>query len=95
MFWGEGFYVAVFVLDAVDQSGCEGVAKAVETFCFYAGGGEDSVESFAEVDGSGDFAVLVGDERTVLSEVEFLAQVFDHLDGGVVERNIALAGGAL
>ena len=66
---GEGFDVAVFVFDTVDQSGCEGVAEAVETFCFYAGGGEDSVESFAEVDGSGDFAVLVGDERTVLAEV--------------------------
>ena len=95
MFWGEGFYVAVFVLDAVDQSGCEGVAKAVETFCFYAGGGEDSVESFAEVDGSGDFAVLVGDQRTVLTEVEFFAEVFDHFDSGIVERDVALAGGAL
>ena len=40
------------------------MAEAVETFCFYAGSGEDSVESFAEVDGSGDFAVLIGDIRT-------------------------------
>ena len=94
MFGGEGFDVAVFVLDAVDQSGCEGMAEAVETFCFYAGGGEDSVETFAEVDRSGDFAVLIGDEWTVLAEVEFFAQVFYHFDGGVVERNVALAGGA-
>ena len=69
LFGGEGFDVAVFVPDSVDQSGCEGMAEAVEAFCFYAGGGEDSVEAFAEVDGSGDFAVLVGDERTVLAEV--------------------------
>ena len=40
---GEGFDVAVFVFDTVDQSGCEGMAKAVETFGFYAGGGEDSI----------------------------------------------------
>ena len=94
MFWGEGFDVAVFVLDSVDQSGCEGVAEAVETFCFYAGGGEDSVEAFAEVDGSGDFSVLVGDQRAFLTEVEFFAQVFDHFDCGIIERDIALAGGA-
>ena len=84
MFGGEGFDVAVFVFDSVDQSGCEGVAEAVETFGFYAGGGEDSVESFAEVDGAGDFAVLVRAQRTVLTEVEFFAQVFDHVDSGVV-----------
>ena len=95
MFWGEGFYVAVFVLNSVDQSGCEGVAEAVETFCFYVGGGEDSVEAFAEVDGSGDFAVLVGDEWSVLTEVEFFAKVFDHLDSGIIERDVSLAGGAL
>ena len=57
---GEGFDVAVFVFDTVDQSGCEGVAEAVETFGFYAGGGEDSVESFAEVDRSGYLSLLVG-----------------------------------
>ena len=57
---GKGFDVAVFVLDSVDQSGCKGVAEAVETFCFYAGGGEDSVESFAEVDRSGYLSLLVG-----------------------------------
>ena len=94
LFWGEGFYVAVFVLDSVDQSGCEGVAEAVETFCFYAGSGEDSVESFAEVDGACDFAVLVGDERSVLAEVEFFAKVFDHLYCGIVEGDVALACGA-
>ena len=92
---GEGFDVAVFVFDAVDQSGCEGVAEAVEAFCFYAGSGEDPVESFAEVDGAGDFAVLVGDEWAVLTEVEFFAKVFDHFDSGVVEGDVALAGGAL
>ena len=91
---GEGLDVAVFVFDSVDQSGCKGVAEAVETFCFYAGGGEDSVESFAEVDGSGDFAVLIGDEWAVLTEVEFFAKVFDHLDSGIVEGDVALAGGA-
>lgn len=92
---GEGFDVAVFVLDAVDQSGCEGVAEAVETFCFYVGGGEDSVEAFAEVDGSGDFAVLVRNEWAVLTEVEFFAEVFDHFDSSIVEGDVALAGGAL
>ena len=92
---GEGFDFAVFVFDTVDQSGCEGVAEAVETFCFYAGGGEDSVESFAEVDGSGDFAVVVGDQRTVLAEVEFFAEVFDHLYCCIVKRDVAFAGGAL
>ena len=91
---GEGFYVAVFVLDAVDQSGCKGMAETVETFGFYAGGGEDSVEAFAEVDRSGDCAVLVGDEWTVLAEVKFFAQIFYHFDGGVIERNFTLAGGA-
>ena len=60
LFGSEGFDVAVFVLNSVDQSGCKGMAEAVETFGFYAGGGEDSVESFSEVDWSGDFAVLVG-----------------------------------
>ena len=92
---GEGFDVAVFVFDTVDQSGCEGMAKAVETFGFYAGGGEDSIESFAEVDRSGDFAVLVGDEWSVLTEVEFFAKVFDHVDSGVVEGDVALARCAL
>ena len=95
LFGGEGFDVAVFVLDSVDQSGCEGVAETVETFCFYAGGGEDSIESFAEVDGSGDFAVLIGDEWTVLAEVEFFTKVFDHLYCSIVEGDVALAGGAL
>ena len=95
MFGGEGFDVAVFVLNSVDQSCGEGVAEAVETFCFYAGGGEDSVEAFAEVDGSGDFAVLIGDEWAVLTEVEFFAKVFDHFDCGIVEGDVALAGGAL
>ena len=94
LFWGEGFDDAVFVPDSVDQSGREGVAEAVEAFCFYAGGGEDSVESFSEVDGSGDFAVVVGDEWAVLAEVEFFAEVFDHLYCGVVEGDVALAGGA-
>ena len=91
MLGGEGFDVAVFVFDTVDQSGCEGVAEAVETFCFYAGSGEDSIESFAEVDGSGDFAVVVGNQRTVLAEVEFFAEVFDHVDSGIVKRDVALA----
>ena len=95
MLGGEGFDVAVFVFDTVDQSGCEGMAKAVETFGFYAGGGEDSIESFAEVDGSGDFAVLVGDEWSVLTEVEFFAKVFDHLYCGIVEGDVALARCAL
>ena len=95
MFGGEGFDVAVFVLNSVDQSCGEGVAEAVETFCFYAGGGEDSVESFAEVDGSGDFAVVVGDQRTVLAEVEFFAEVFDHLYCCIVKRDVAFAGGTL
>ena len=95
MFWGEGFDVAVFVLDSVDQSGGEGVAEAVKAFCFYAGGGEDSVEAFAEVDGSGDFSVLVRNEWAVLTEVEFFAKVFDHFDCGIVEGDVALAGGAL
>ena len=84
---GEGFDITVFVLDSVDQSGCEGVAEAVETFCFYAGGGEDSIEAFAEVDGAGDFAVVVGDQRAVLTEVEFFAKVFDHLYRGIVLRS--------
>lgn len=66
----------------------------MQTFGFYAGGFEDSVEAFAEVNGSGDLSVLVGDERTILSEVEFFSQIFYHFDGGVVERNIALACGA-
>ena len=92
---GQGFDVTIFVLRAVDQSGGEGVAETVETFCFDAGRLEDSVKSFAEVDGAGDFAVLVGDERAVLAEVELPAEVFDHLYRGVVERDIALAGGAL
>ena len=92
---GEGFDVAVFVFDTVDQSGCEGVAEAVEAFCFYAGGGEDSVESFAEVDGSGDFSVLVRNEWAVLAEVEFFAEVFDHLYCGIVEGDVALARCAL
>ena len=91
---GEGFYVAVIVLDAVDQSGCEGVAERVQAFCFYSGGFENSVETFAEVDRSGDCAVLVGDEWTVLAEVKFFAQIFYHFDGGVIERNFTLAGGA-
>ena len=95
LFRGEGFDVAVFVLDSVDQSGCEGVAEAVETFGFYAGGGEDSLEAFAKVDGSGDFAVLIGDEWTVFAEVEFFAKVFDHFDGGIIERDVAFACGAL
>ena len=95
LFGCEGFDVAVFVLDSVDQSGCEGVAEAVETFGFYAGGGEDSIEAFAEVDGSGDFAVLIRDERAVLTEVEFFAEVFDHFDSGIVERDVALARCAL
>ena len=95
MLGGESSDVAVFVFDSVDQSGCEGVAEAVETFCFYAGGSEDSVESFAEVDGAGDFAVLVGDEWAILTEVEFFAKVFDHFDSGIVEGDVALAGGAL
>jgi len=71
------------------------VAERVQAFCFYSGGFENSVESFAEVDGSGDFAVLIRDERTVLAEVEFFAKVFDHFDSGIVERDVALAAGAL
>ena len=62
----------------------------MDAFCFDACRFEDSVESLAEVDGSGDFAVLVGDERAVLAEVEFLAEVFDHFYGCVVERNFTL-----
>ena len=87
--------VAVFILCAVDQSGSEGMSQAVEAFCFYAGCLENSVEPFAEVDRSGDISVFVRDERAVLAEVKFLAEVFDHLDGGVVERDVALARGAL
>ena len=92
---GQGFDVAVFILCAVDQSGGEGMSQAVKAFCFDTGCLEDSVESFAEVDGSGDFAVLVGDEWSVLTEVEFFAKVFDHLYCGIVEGDVALAGGAL
>ncbi len=70
------------------------MAKRMQAFCFYSGGFEDSVEAFAEVYRSGDLAVFVGDERTILSEVKFIAQIFYHFDGGIVERNVALAGGA-
>ena len=93
--WSQGFDVAVFVLGAVDQSCGKGMAEAVEAFCFDACRLKDSVESFAEVDGAGDFAVLIRDERAVLAEEELLAEVFDHLYRGVVERDIALACGAL
>ena len=67
------------------------MAKRVQAFRFYSCRLEDSVESFAEVDRSGDFSVFVGDERTVLAEVEFFSQIFNHFDGGVVERNVTLA----
>ena len=67
----------------------------MQAFRFDAGGFENSVESLAEIDWSSDFSVLVGNERAVLAEVEFFAEVFDHLDGGVVERDVALAGGTL
>ena len=77
---GQGFDVAVFIFRSVDQSRGKGVTEAVETFCFDARGFEDPVESFAEVDGAGNLSVLVGDERAVLAEVEFLAEVFDHFD---------------
>lgn len=70
------------------------MAERVQAFRFDAGGFENSVESLTEIHWSGDFAVLVGDQRTVLAEVEFFAQVFNHFDGGVVERNIVLACGA-
>ena len=66
----------------------------MQALCSYSGGGENSVKAFAEVDRSGDLAVFVGDERTVLAEVEFFAQIFYHFDGGIVERNVALACGA-
>ena len=92
---GQGFDVTIFVLRAVDQSGGEGVAEAVETFCFDACCFENSIESFAEIDRAGDISMFVGDERAVLAEVELPAEVFDHLYRGVVERDIALAGGAL
>ena len=39
-----------------------------------------------------EFTQILGQS---LAEVEFLAQVFDHFDGGVVERDVALARGAL
>lgn len=64
----------------------------MKAFCFYSGRLENSVESFAKVDGAGDFSVLVRDEWTVLAEVEFFAQVYYHFDSSVVERDIALAG---
>ena len=63
----------------------------MQAFCFYPSRPEYSVEAFAEVDGSGDFAVLVRDERTVLAKVELASQVFDHFDSGIVERDVALA----
>ena len=92
---GQGFDVAVFIFRSVDQSRGKGVTEAVETFCFDARGFEDPVESFAEVDGAGNLSVLVGDERAVLAEVKFFAEVFDHFDCSVVERDITLACGAL
>ena len=86
--WGQGFDVAVFIFRSVDQSGSEGVAEAVKALCFDACRLENSVKSFAKVYRSGDFAVLVGDERAVLAEVKFAAEVFDHFDCSVVERDI-------
>ena len=67
----------------------------MKTFCFDAGCLKDSVESFAEVDGSGDFSVLVRDERAVFAEVKFFAEVFDHFDSCVVQWDVAPAGGTL
>ena len=71
------------------------MAEAVKTFCFNACRLEDPVESFAEVDGSGNFSVLVRDKRSVLAEVVLASQVFDHFDSGIVERDVALACCAL
>ena len=68
------------------------MAKRVQAFRFDSGCLENSVESFAKVDGAGDFSVLVGNERTVFAEVEFFSQVFDHFDSSIVERDVALAG---
>ena len=45
------------------------MSQAVKAFGFYASYGKDSVESFAEVELSDNFAVLVWNERTILAEV--------------------------
>ena len=39
--------------------------------------------------------MLIRDEWAVLAEVEFFAEVFDHFDGGIVERDVSSAGGTL
>ncbi len=70
------------------------MTEAVEAFRFDACRLENSVESFAEVDGSSDFSVLVRDEWTVFAEVKFFAEVFDHFDSCVVQWDVALAGSA-
>ena len=52
---------------------------------------EDAVVASAEVDRARVFAMLVGDERCVLTEVPLRAQIEDCIHGSLIEWHVTLA----
>ncbi len=85
----------VRLLDSVYKFRAKSVPEGVQTFLLDPGVLQDLVIPLAEVDRAGVLPLLIAHERRVLAEVEFLPQILDRFDGGVVEGNVPLARRAL
>ena len=86
---------AVRLLDAVDEVGGECVSDRMQTLPLDARRFENAVVASAEVHRARVVAMLVGDERRVLTEVPLCAQVEDRIHGCLIQRHVALARRAL
>ena len=86
---------AIGLLDAVDERCGECVPDRVQALLLNARRFEDAVVAASEINGACVAAMLVGDQRRILAEVAFRAQVEDGVDRHLVQRHVALARRAL
>lgn len=71
------------------------VTERVQALLLNASRVEDAVVAPAEVDWAGVVAVFIGDQGCIFTEVPLRTEVEDGVNGGLVERHIALAGRCL
>ena len=75
---------AVWLLDAINEVRGERVADRVQAFLLDASRFEDAVVTAAKVDWARVAAMLIGDQRCVLSEITLGSQVEDGVDRRLV-----------
>ena len=89
LFYRERLHAAIGLLHAVDQPRRKCMSERVQTFMLHPDGIEYSIEPIAHIAWVREVAVLVRYQRSILTEIHFLAQVLYHFYRSIIERHIS------